>query len=940
MILAELEIEDYKQFHGLHRFIPPAEGIIAVIGHNGAGKTTLFEAIEWCLFQPRSIAAAEVPTRGQSAKPRVKITLHDPETDIRYVVQRALRRGVASAFIYREDEPESQIVEGSRQVTEYVARQLIGLGHAAFVSTFFTRQKELSFFGALNETERRREVGRLLGMETIREAQKLINEDRQTAQREADGARAAWESETAGRDFGRELETAGVAVEVCQKSLAGAEAALAGAVAAHERGRQALTTLQAKERQDTDLGQAVARSAAAFDAASRRRDAARAELLRLDGEAIRRDGLVAIAASISALATDDATHEEQREAHRRRTRLVSQIERAQAGASSVAESVAKAVRESGVVRFAGWEFASTAAASMPVPLESLIGTAASIDSDGSQARSSALNRALELENVRIGLAEQHAKYQAAVESFQRRRAEQLAAGDPSSKLMEIERARTALVAGASQRDAEERAASAEITKLSPVADRLRKQQLGDICPTCRRPYTANDLEVMLPLLVRQIADANATLARIAVARTHADREMTALESTRDALLMRKAEIDKLETRIADGAEYIDGAARKLQDAAAELRRHLADSSLAALPTAADATAAANQAEQHRRIAGTLPLLQSLLSTYEQHRGDRESAQSELNAISAVNYDLAEHQRVRDSLKAAQSAAAAIQEIERQLAMRSARERELADAEGDAATERVRRTTLEAERAELRFDPAALLAAASEERAALSGERAARDERAAAAAALESSVAARERLVADHLRITRLAEQSDVKTREAETLKMMYEEFNQFERFVALRLAPALAESTGDLLRAVTDGRYDSVEVTESYGIRVFDGPQESFPMEQFSGGERDVIALCARLALSRLIGGQAAHPPGFLVLDEVFGSLDRDRRQQVLETLGTLSTATDAFKQLFIISHVDDVRLSPVFNEVWRITESDDGVSVLENLNATGGFEE
>ena len=72
------------------------------------------------------------------------------------------------------------------------------------------------------------------------------------------------------------------------------------------------------------------------------------------------------------------------------------------------------------------------------------------------------------------------------------------------------------------------------------------------------------------------------------------------------------------------------------------------------------------------------------------------------------------------------------------------------------------------------------------------------------------------------------------------------------------------------------------------------------------------------------------------MLDEVFGSLDRDRRHQVLETLGTLSTATDAFKQLFIISHVDDVRASPIFNEVWRITENDDGVSVLENLNASG----
>ena len=52
----------------------------------------------------------------------------------------------------------------------------IGLPHRAFVSTFFTRQKELSFFGNLRETDRQREVSRLLGLETIRGAQKLIAE--------------------------------------------------------------------------------------------------------------------------------------------------------------------------------------------------------------------------------------------------------------------------------------------------------------------------------------------------------------------------------------------------------------------------------------------------------------------------------------------------------------------------------------------------------------------------------------------------------------------------------------------------------------------------------------------------------------------------------------------------------------------------------------------
>ena len=75
---------------------------------------------------------------------------------------------------------------------------------------------------------------------------------------------------------------------------------------------------------------------------------------------------------------------------------------------------------------------------------------------------------------------------------------------------------------------------------------------------------------------------------------------------------------------------------------------------------------------------------------------------------------------------------------------------------------------------------------------------------------------------------------------------------------------------------------------ENYGIEVFDG-DECFKLEGFSGGERDVVALCARLAMSELVGSSALRPPRFLVLDEVFGSLDSERRSQLLETLGSLA---------------------------------------------------
>jgi DNA repair exonuclease SbcCD ATPase subunit len=61
------------------------------------------------------------------------------------------------------------------------------------------------------------------------------------------------------------------------------------------------------------------------------------------------------------------------------------------------------------------------------------------------------------------------------------------------------------------------------------------------------------------------------------------------------------------------------------------------------------------------------------------------------------------------------------------------------------------------------------------------------------------------------------------------------------------------------------------------------------------------------------------------VLDEVFGSLDSERRAQLLETLGALAS-TGHFQQMFIISHVDDVQHSSSMGEAWTIEERD-GVS-------------
>jgi len=74
-----------------------------------------------------------------------------------------------------------------------------------------------------------------------------------------------------------------------------------------------------------------------------------------------------------------------------------------------------------------------------------------------------------------------------------------------------------------------------------------------------------------------------------------------------------------------------------------------------------------------------------------------------------------------------------------------------------------------------------------------------------------------------------------------------------------------------------------------------------------SGGEEDVANLSLRLAISQMVAERAGQPLSLLVLDEVFGSLDEDRRANVVALLRRLA---DRFPQVVLITHIESVRES------------------------------
>jgi exonuclease SbcC len=117
-----------------------------------------------------------------------------------------------------------------------------------------------------------------------------------------------------------------------------------------------------------------------------------------------------------------------------------------------------------------------------------------------------------------------------------------------------------------------------------------------------------------------------------------------------------------------------------------------------------------------------------------------------------------------------------------------------------------------------------------------------------------------------------------------------------------QVRPELSEIASLFLAQLTDGRYTAMEIDESYNIMVLDEGEEK-PV--ISGGEEDVANLVLRLSLSQMIAERAGHPLSLLILDEVFGSLDVARRDNVVQLLHHLE---DRFEQVVLITHIEGIR--------------------------------
>ncbi|MCW5941559.1 MAG: SMC family ATPase [Fimbriimonadaceae bacterium] len=138
--------------------------------------------------------------------------------------------------------------------------------------------------------------------------------------------------------------------------------------------------------------------------------------------------------------------------------------------------------------------------------------------------------------------------------------------------------------------------------------------------------------------------------------------------------------------------------------------------------------------------------------------------------------------------------------------------------------------------------------------------------------------------------------------ESKHLAQTRKELNRLRERLNLELRPQLEYRAGENLDLLTGGRYRTLRLDESFSPTVVE--DDNVAKGVISGGEEDVVALALRLALSELIQERHGMPMTLLILDEVFGSLDSERRQHVMDRLSALKTR---FTQMVVISHIEEI---------------------------------
>lgn len=145
-------------------------------------------------------------------------------------------------------------------------------------------------------------------------------------------------------------------------------------------------------------------------------------------------------------------------------------------------------------------------------------------------------------------------------------------------------------------------------------------------------------------------------------------------------------------------------------------------------------------------------------------------------------------------------------------------------------------------------------------------------------------------------------------------------------YLPSKIAPTLSMRASKLLDVATNGMYHMIEIDESYDVYVYTD-DDVRPIAMMSGGEQDIISLCIRIAIAEMILSATGIQKQTLILDEIFGALDDERRTSSCRALQSLGAM---IPRIICITHIEEIK--DLADYTYVVERDENGVSHVREV--------
>ncbi len=854
MRLLELEITNFRSFAHAEMNLK-ASGVIGIRGLNGAGKSSIFEAVLFALYGPRH-GKGQVAVRRDNAPAGEPTSVAVSFTHDNRLVEVIRSEGDATISI-----DGTQQASGKLATTDDVTR-LLGLDRHQFLATFYARQKEVESFSKPNE--RLRNIKKLLGLTQLQKAADIGRADLKA--RELIVATLAEDASDVTEGKALVAERRGE-LDVLLQPISAASKRCDLLAAQREAAWKSLTQAEA-DAQQLQAAQGELLLAQEREARAESDGQATAQALQDARQAQKRVTVLApTVAKVSELQAMVGQFELRRQAHD--------------------EYIAKRnARAEAQTRLAKAQDELAGLASPDRSSEEIGADLADAENELSQLTEQLLTKQRTIGEAREAAA-------AAVLAQQdASRAEALRGELVALAELERDSAKTqvSLMEFETRKGHAERELAAEIEHASEV----RRDGPDAKCLRCRRAYGDQFTSIL--------AEFNATIDRLTAEVATLDAQLAEIRPRDAKLNAQIADLRRKEGELASLSDTKrppadpDGPKRRLEQLTdvvktLESRR---ENLTASCKTIRAELQAATALETARKCAAELGA---------KIEAEVELLGRQLTERTPETYDAKAHRDAVSQLAEARATEVTFRRLGA-----------LAESVGFCEH---RDATAQSALAEAKEDVAQRTAAVASLSAETKPLGEAREHVETLANELQNAQSVLSQLCETQVRLKKDLETAETALRSARreqrrlrgaqlemrTVKVAAEGLGEYALEAQRQAIPRLETETAELLARLSGGAYNDVKLNDRAALTLLDDGEHR-PLKRFSGGEQDMAHLCLRLALSRTFAASRGTDPGMIILDEVFGSQDLERRGTLLEHLGRLE---EEFEQVFVISHFDDV---------------------------------